>query len=172
MTTKKHIITSLLVSLAALASCGTTQNISTKDTNTLALINTRAHNENATVILADGQEYTAQGLAFTKDSAFWSDPATSARHAASLTQMKQVSFNNHLNSALTGLVYGAPIGFVAGFGVGYGQGDDAPCRQCTAERKTAAQKGINNALIFGGAGAAAGAITGAILGQKTEYNFR
>jgi len=142
---------------------------SATDTQTLGLINERAHNETPTLTLQSGTETIAPNLRFTKDSAFWEDAGV--RKAVPNKDVKQVTFNNRMDAALSGLVYTAPVGFVAGIGVGLGQGDDPGCRICSEERKTAVDKAISNALIYGAAGAAAGAITGAIIGQRTEYNF-
>ena len=122
-----------------------------------AALNNRAQQQDATIVLDDGQRFAAKALHMATDSTSWINPETGEDEVVSTTEVDNIRFNPKEISVLTGLVAGAMGGMLAGGAIGYAMGDDPPG---TWMRSSARDKAQFMGFLVGVPGALLGLIYG------------
>jgi hypothetical protein len=162
----------LLTIVTAVSACAHTTYVGAPSAGTCRRINERTTGRDATIILANGDGFQAQGVLVAPDSTSWLDPHTDELRTVPTAEVLELRLVSHGKGALQGFGIGVLAGAVTGAAFGLADGGDRRNEGLTLIRFTAAQRAAMGATVFGGLGGLAGLPLGASMGSKDIFRFQ
>ena len=139
----------------------------------LATANEEVSGKDVELRFTDSSEATAaREVSVDPASVAWTDPA-GKRQSVPPDALSSVRYVSRGRGALEGAGFGLLAGALAGSLIGVASGNDPPCgaQQFYCVRFNSGEKALGGAIVLGLAGAALGAITGALVGHQGEVKF-